>query len=54
MDLVLVIQFFDMIKEIGAASKSSAVFLPHGPGTVADIASQIRDGFLQASNKQAK
>jgi regulator of protease activity HflC (stomatin/prohibitin superfamily) len=54
MDLVLVTQYFDMMKEIGAASKSSAVFLPHCPGAVADIASQIRDGFLQASTQQTK
>ncbi|CAN6318235.1 unnamed protein product [Urochloa humidicola] len=52
MDLVLLTQYFDTMKEIGAASKSSAVFLPHGPGAVADIASQIRDGFLQASTHQ--
>ncbi|KAG0549284.1 hypothetical protein BDA96_01G241900 [Sorghum bicolor] len=31
---------FGTMKEIGAASKSSAVFLPYGPGAVADIASQ--------------
>ncbi|CAD6212816.1 unnamed protein product [Miscanthus lutarioriparius] len=54
MDLVLTIEFFDTMKEIGAAKKSSAVFLPHGPGAVADIASQIRDGFLQASTQQTK
>ncbi|KAK3153870.1 hypothetical protein QOZ80_2BG0182580 [Eleusine coracana subsp. coracana] len=54
MDLVLVTQYFDTMKEIGAASKSSAVFLPHGPGAVTDIAGQIRDGFLQASTQQAK
>ena len=54
MDLVLLTQYFDTMKEIGAASKSSAVFLPHGPGAVADIAGQIRDGFLQTSTQQAK
>ncbi|KAF8723022.1 hypothetical protein HU200_022169 [Digitaria exilis] len=54
MDLVLLTQYFDTMKEIGAASKSSAVFLPHGPGAVADIAGQIRDGFLQSSTQQAK
>ncbi|OQU91678.1 hypothetical protein SORBI_3001G227601 [Sorghum bicolor] len=31
---------FGTMKEIGVASKSSAVFLPYGPGAVADIASQ--------------
>lgn len=49
MDMVLVTQYFDTIKEIGASSKSSSVFIPHGPGAVRDIAAQIRDGQLQAS-----
>ncbi|KAJ8563248.1 hypothetical protein K7X08_031700 [Anisodus acutangulus] len=49
MDMVLLTQYFDTMKEIGASSKSSAVFLPHGPGAVRDVASQIRDGLLQAS-----
>lgn len=48
MDMVLVTQYFDTMKEIGASSKSSAVFIPHGPGAVKDIASQIRQGLLQA------
>ncbi|KAJ0971300.1 hypothetical protein J5N97_019259 [Dioscorea zingiberensis] len=49
MDMVLVTQYFDTMKEIGASSKSSAVFIPHGPGAVKDIASQIREGLLQAN-----
>ncbi|CAN1262411.1 Hypersensitive-induced reaction 1 protein [Linum perenne] len=49
MDMVLVTQYFDTMKEIGAASKSSAVFIPHGPGAVRDVAAQIRDGLLQGS-----
>lgn len=51
MDMVLVTQYFDTMKEIGAASKSSAVFIPHGPGAVRDVATQIRDGLLQASSQ---
>lgn len=50
MDMVLVTQYFDTMKEIGASSKSSAVFIPHGPGAVRDVASQIRDGLLQGSS----
>jgi regulator of protease activity HflC (stomatin/prohibitin superfamily) len=50
MDMVLITQYFDTMKEIGASSKSSAVFIPHGPGAVRDIATQIRDGLLQASH----
>lgn len=49
MDMVLVTQYFDTMKEIGASSKSSAVFIPHGPGAVRDVAAQIRDGLLQGS-----
>lgn len=50
MDMVLLTQYFDTMKEIGASSKSNAVFLPHGPGAVKDIASQIREGLLQAQS----
>ncbi|CAM0951093.1 unnamed protein product [Alopecurus aequalis] len=49
MDMVLVTQYFDTMKEIGASSKSSSVFIPHGPGAVRDVAAQIRDGLLQAN-----
>ncbi|KAI3963487.1 hypothetical protein MKW98_022909 [Papaver atlanticum] len=36
--------------EIGAASKSSAVFIPDGPGVVRDLATRIRYGLLQVSS----
>ncbi|CAN4090680.1 unnamed protein product [Withania somnifera] len=50
LDMVLITQYFDTMKEIGASSKSSAVFIPHGPGAVADIAGQIRQGLLQGAD----
>ena len=43
MDMVLMTQYFDTMKEIGASSKSNAVFIPHGPGAVSDVASQVRN-----------
>nr|XP_007157388.1 hypothetical protein PHAVU_002G066100g [Phaseolus vulgaris]ESW29382.1 hypothetical protein PHAVU_002G066100g [Phaseolus vulgaris] len=52
MDMVLITQYFDTIKEIGASSKSNAVFIPHGPGAVQDVASHIRDGLLQGNATQ--
>ena len=52
MDMVLVTQYFDIMKEIGASAKSDVVFLPHGPGAVKDIASQIREGILQRNAAQ--
>ncbi|XP_044468964.1 hypersensitive-induced response protein 1-like isoform X2 [Mangifera indica] len=50
LDIVLITQYFDTMKEIGASSKSSSVFIPHGPGAVHDVAAQIRDGLLQSSS----
>ncbi|XP_021722969.1 hypersensitive-induced response protein 1-like [Chenopodium quinoa] len=52
MDMVLITQYFDTMKDIGASSKSSSVFIPHGPGAVRDIATQIRDGLLQAQTME--
>ncbi|KAL3697420.1 hypothetical protein R1sor_011496 [Riccia sorocarpa] len=49
LDMVMVTQYFDTMKEIGASSKNSTVFIPHGPGAVGDVAEQIRNGLLQGS-----
>lgn len=48
LDMVMMTQYFDTMRDIGAHSKSSSVFIPHGPGAVADVATQIRNGLLQA------
>ncbi|KAG0576233.1 hypothetical protein M758_5G059400 [Ceratodon purpureus] len=50
MDLVLITQYFDTMKEIGAGSKNTTVFLPHGPGHVQDITQQIRNGMMQGQS----
>ncbi|KAK4786196.1 hypothetical protein SAY86_002885 [Trapa natans] len=52
MDMVLVTQYFDTLKEIGASSKSSSIFIPHGPGAIKDVSAQIREGLLQANAAQ--
>jgi len=49
MDLVLITQYFDTLKEIGANGRSNTVFIPHSPGAVESIADQIRNGFLQGA-----
>merc|ERR1712187_617805 len=48
-ELLLVTQYFETLRDIGAQSKAQTVFVPSGPGGVSDIASQIRNGVLQAS-----
>merc|ERR1712070_602193 len=52
MDLMLVTQYFDMLKEVGVNSKATAVFIPHGPGAIADTANQLRNGLMQARSIQ--
>ncbi|KAL0717813.1 hypothetical protein Bca4012_067135 [Brassica carinata] len=53
LDMVMMTQYFDTMRDIGAHSKSSSVFIPHGPGAVADVATQIRNGLLQAHQTHA-
>lgn len=48
LDMVLLTHYFDTMKDVGAASKSTTVFIPHGPASVRDVADQIRNGMLQA------
>lgn len=52
LSLMLLTQYFDAIKEIGVTGKASTVFIPSNPGAVADLASQVRDGILQADSSR--
>ena len=57
MDMVLLIQYIDTLKEIGANSQSNIVFVPHTPGNIQDIAGQIREtifasAMLNEANKK--
>merc|ERR550514_2389801 len=51
MDLILVTQYFDMMQAIGASKTrgTNTIFIPHNPSNVADIATQIRQGFMESS-----
>jgi len=48
--MVIVTQYFDTLKEIGAASKSYDAFIPQGYSYVCDIATQISDELFQGYN----
>merc|ERR1712167_462821 len=41
MDLMVVTQYFDMMKDVGAQSKTNAVFLDHSPGALGDLAQSV-------------
>merc|ERR1712151_709466 len=47
-ELLLITQYFETLRDIAANGKAQTVFLPHSAGAVADVASQIRNGILQA------
>jgi len=46
LDLMIVTQYFDMMKDIGAQPKSNAVFLNHSPGALEDLAGAVSKGFM--------
>ena len=46
MALVLVTQYLDTMKDIGASANSNTILLPHSPGALRDLMSEIREGVL--------
>ena len=49
LNVVLMTQYFDMLKELGAASATNTVLLPHSPAAIADLSSQIRESIIVAN-----
>jgi regulator of protease activity HflC (stomatin/prohibitin superfamily) len=49
LNLVLLTQYFDTMKEIGVSAGSKVILLPHSPGGMADIASQLREAIISGS-----
>ncbi len=49
MNVVLMTQYFDMIKELGATSHTNTILVPHSPSTVTDLADQIRSSMMVAN-----
>ncbi len=48
MNLVLLTQYFDTLKEMTINSKTNTILMPHSPGGMNDIAQQIRDSIIVA------
>jgi regulator of protease activity HflC (stomatin/prohibitin superfamily) len=46
MNLVLLTQYFDTLKEISSSSKTNTIMLPHNPTGMSDIATQIREALI--------
>eukprot|EP01023_Acetabularia_acetabulum_P021378 TRINITY_DN21222_c0_g2_i1.p1 TRINITY_DN21222_c0_g2~~TRINITY_DN21222_c0_g2_i1.p1 ORF type:complete len:145 (+),score=24.67 TRINITY_DN21222_c0_g2_i1:109-543(+) len=50
MQMMMMTQYFDMLKDVGSSSRATSVFVPHGPGSVNDVGSEIRRGFMEAQS----
>jgi len=54
MTLVLMTQYFDTLKEIGASSQTNTVLIPHSPGSLSDLSGQIRNAIISAEQVAAQ
>lgn len=52
MNLVLMTQYFDTLKDIG--QNSNTILIPHSPGGLSDISSEIRNAMIQANEVNNK
>jgi regulator of protease activity HflC (stomatin/prohibitin superfamily) len=48
MNLVLMTQYFDMLKEIGASSHTNAIIIPHSPGSLTSLTDQMRNAMMES------
>ncbi len=46
LNLVLLTQYFDMLKEVGVSAGSKVILTPHSPGGMSDVTGQIRDAIV--------
>jgi regulator of protease activity HflC (stomatin/prohibitin superfamily) len=49
MQLVLMTQYFDTLKEVAANDHTNTILIPHTPNTLTDIFSQIRNAIIAGS-----
>ncbi len=54
MALVLMTQYFDTLKEIGAQAHSNTILMPHSPGTMPDVFDQIQNAIMVGGSAQAQ
>eukprot|EP00921_Rhytidocystis_pertsovi_P015136 GHVQ01024192.1.p2 GENE.GHVQ01024192.1~~GHVQ01024192.1.p2 ORF type:complete len:128 (+),score=21.90 GHVQ01024192.1:1116-1499(+) len=51
LDLVLITQYFDTLKDIGFSSGKQTIFIPHNPGSLSALANEIKGGVLSTVQK---
>jgi hypothetical protein len=53
LNLVLLTQYFDTMKEIGISSGSKVILMPNSPSGMTDLANQLRSAII-TGNEAAK
>ena len=48
MNLVMMTQYFDTLKELGMSGKNSTILIPHSPSGMNDISEQMREAMITA------
>lgn len=51
MDLLLLIQYFDVMKDITSPEKNASLFIPHGPGSVMKLRRSLHQEIIPAARK---
>lgn len=46
LNLVLMTQYFDTLKEVGISADSKVILIPHAPGGMTDTAEQLRNAII--------
>lgn len=54
MDLLLLIQYFDVMKDITGSEKQASLFLPHGPGAVLKLRQSLHEHVKTEARKHGK
>ena len=49
MEMMMMTQYFDTMQHIGSSPGNSTIFVPSGPGAVADAAHAVRSGIMQGN-----
>ncbi|OGG62439.1 protease [Candidatus Kaiserbacteria bacterium RIFCSPHIGHO2_02_FULL_49_34] len=53
MNLVLMTQYFDTLKDVAGSSQSNTILIPHSPGALSDLAAQMRNAMITADQVTA-
>ncbi len=54
MNLVLMTQYFDTLKDIGLSSRTNTILIPHSPGGMKQVADQLREAMIIAGEVNRK